>query len=1156
MSKFLRNGKVVATVLGVLLLVATVVSGVLTYQKLKNKEIDAPVNSVISGNTQEDRPGGSPAPDGEGELPPVAFNYPDYMKGMYITAGVDYLTDGRTSTDQVKADIDAAFAAVKEMSMNTVIFPLTYNGKSLEQKSGLPYVDLDFDVLEYASQKAREQGVYFYAIYEMFTQEENGSITEIETLSADAINGLVERGSAIAQGYDMEGLLLDSYYNDTQPGSYLDYKLYGGGMGYQNYMGQMSHTAVKLLSSEIHQNAPGKQVGMLTVPVWANASTDEEGSDTAANYTAKYSGNADNLSYMQKGYVDFVLVQASGATTSATIPYKKVVAWWGEQANACDIPLYILHYSSKACSEEAGWTEYDQLALQLIASENLTGCSGDVYDNLARFKQDLEGSSSAVLDYYDDTLNRQHILTELAVTSPAQKTYTTFEQSVTFMGASDPGAKITINDQEITTDQNGYFTLNMPLSEGLNKFVFTHKGKTDVYNITRQVQVIKDVSPTGNMSVDGGMHVTITATAYKDATVYAVVGGQTVPMMLDETGADDRLNESYRLFTGIYTAPASTDSIQDIGNIVVYGEAQGSKNNKTGAYIKVNKKIVVEDGSPIRVVADQAETFPSNSLNDLSDPSYFPLPQGALDYTVGGELIYKNGDKTYSYYKLASGVRVYRDDIAGVSESSAPGGNAVTDVEVESNYQFTDVIFTTGQQVSYSAKYTGSAFTVDFNYTNSVPSSQNLPDNPLFSSMSSSGSKVTLTLNTSGRFIGYRAFYNNSGQLVFRFNNPPGGVNGATIVVDPGHGGTDVGALGFLPAYPEKVITWEIAQKVADELESMGANVILLNTQVSSGKYVIQDRLAYAKQKNAVMYLSIHCNSAPNNSSAAGTEVYYFNDYSKTLAGYVSANVSSAMNTNNRGAKFGRYYVTRDPQMAGVLCEVGFLTNEREYNKLLSDSYQQSVAEGIASAANKYLRQLGGSSGGSGLSNNGGGSSSSNQGGEDDDEITDLWLDEEELYLEVGETATLEASVRPSGANVEIKWYSDDETVAKVNGSGKVTAKGEGECVITAETSDGEFYADCIVVVEGGTSEVLVKEITIYEDNPLRLDVGEEYELSIRLSPDNADNTDLEFESSNADIVEVDDYGNLYAVQEGEVTITVRNPASGKKDSIKVRVEE
>ena len=424
----------------------------------------------------------------------------------------------------------------------------------------------------------------------------------------------------------------------------------------------------------------------------------------------------------------------------------------------------------------------------------------------------------------------------------------------------------------------------MPLSEGLNTFVFTHKGKTDVYNITREVQVIRDVSPTGNISVDGGMRITITATAYKDATVYAVIGGQTVQMTMDETGTDEEeYTDSYRLFTGSYTAPAATDSVQDIGNIVVYGTAQGSSDSKTGAYVKVNKRVAVEDGSPIRVVSEQAETFPANTLNDLSDPDYFPLPQGALDYTVGSELVYKSGTKTYTYYKLASGVRVYRDDITGVSDSSAPGGNAVTGIQVASNDRYTDVVFDTGQQVSYSAKYTGSAFTIDFNYTNSVPATQAIDDNPMFDSMSASGTKVTLNLASSGRFMGYRAFYNDNGQLVFRFNNPQGGASGTTIV------GTRATAAPMWGRWAScrtirKGHYREIAEKVADELESYGANAILLDTEPAEGKYVIQERVAYAKQMNAQIFLSIHCNTSPSNSSAVGTEVYYFNDYSQSLA--------------------------------------------------------------------------------------------------------------------------------------------------------------------------------------------------------------------------------------------------------------------------------
>ena len=1172
MSKFLRNGKIVAAILVVLLIVVTAAAGVFTLQKVKNHELTPPehTSSAIDGllGGGDDTAGPDGTGDG-GDSEPGIMNRPDYMKGMTLTAGKDYLTDGRTSAEAIQADLDAAFDAVMELDMNTVLLPLTVDGRTIAQKSGLPYVDdaLTVDILEYASQKAREKGLYIYVVYDLFTGVQDGAIVELDQMDSAAIDATTAAALAIAQNYDIEGILFDSYYYEAEPDSYLTYKQNGGGMGYENYMSQMSHTAFKEVSGAIRSGAPGKQVGMFTVAVWANSSTDENGSDTTASYTAKYSGNADNLSFLEEGYVDFVVVKAEGATTDANIPYKTVVAWWGEQADAADVPLYVLHYSSKACSEEAGWTEYDQLALQLIASEDLTGFEGDFYDDLDRFQQDLEGSTTAVLDYYDDTLNRQHILTELAVTSPAQKTYTTFETSVTFMGASDPGAKITINDQEITTDENGYFTLNMPLSEGLNTFVFTHKGKTDVYNITREVQVIRDVSPTGNISVDGGMRITITATAYKDATVYAVIGGQTVQMTMDETGTDEEeYTDSYRLFTGSYTAPAATDSVQDIGNIVVYGTAQGSSDSKTGAYVKVNKRVAVEDGSPIRVVSEQAETFPANTLNDLSDPDYFPLPQGALDYTVGSELVYKSGTKTYTYYKLASGVRVYRDDITGVSDSSAPGGNAVTGIQVASNDRYTDVVFDTGQQVSYSAKYTGSAFTIDFNYTNSVPATQAIDDNPMFDSMSASGTKVTLNLASSGRFMGYRAFYNDNGQLVFRFNNPQGGASGTTIVVDPGHGGTDVGALGFLPDYPEKVITREIAEKVADELESYGANVILLDTEPAEGKYVIQERVAYAKQMNAQIFLSIHCNTSPSNSSAVGTEVYYFNDYSQSLATRLSSAISSALDTTNRGAKFGRYYVTRDPQMVGVLCETGFLTNEREYNKLLSESYQQEIAENIASAVNQYLRSLGGSDGAGDLRSDGnygaGSSSGSTSGGSDSsDEAEDLALNRNEAELAEGESLTLRAALSPSGASADIVWSSDDEDVATVNQSGKVTAVGEGECVITAETADGDLYDDCVITVtsEGGSVEYGIEEIELSDDK-LELSPGEEYEIEAYPYPDDADDLELVFSTSNDSVVDIEDYGDgtclLIPLKEGRVTITVENPATGVDASITVRVKE
>lgn len=1165
MFKFLRNGKVVAALFSVLLLAAVAIPAALTLQKVQNHELELPEHSASSEGAESntDASGGEPE---EPEIPwdevdyTQFFNVPDSMQAMYIAPGVDYLTEGRTSAEQITADIDAAVASVKEMKMNTVILPLEHDGLSIALKGDLPTVNVQgADLLEYTIGKARENGLYVYVVYEMFREDTGGTIGDITSFDADVIDQVVARGCTLASSYDMDGLLLDSYYNPETELSYSQYMAMGGGMGYDNYMRQMSESAFKRLCREIRLNARDVQIGMLTEPVWANQSQNEDGSATNAAFTTLYSGNADNRSYMEKGYVDFVAVKASGSLTDAAAPFKAVSKWWGDQAADAGIPMYIVHYASKACSEEAGWTEYDQLALQLIALESMDGYFGSMFNSLARFRQDLEGSSKAVLDYFSDTLNRKHILTELAVTSPKQKTYTTFEQSVTFMGASDPGAKITINSQEITTDQNGYFTLNMPLEPGLNKFVFTHKGKSDVYNITRQVQVLKEISPTGNLTVDGGVKVTISAIAYMDAKVYATVGGQTIPMAIDETARDESLyNTSYRRFTGTYIAPGSTTSVQEIGNIVVHGSAQGVEDSKQGAYIKVNKKVAIADGVPVRVTAEQAETFPTSVLNDNSDPDFFPLPQGALDYTVGDQMIYKNGDSVFAYYTLASGLRVYSDDITGVSNAEAPGDNAVKDVEVESNRQFTDVIFTTGQQVSYVARYTGSAFTIDFNYTNSVPNSTSLPDNPMFSKMNGSGSKVELVLNQQGRFLGYRAFYNQKGELVFRFNNPPGGLSGATIIVDPGHGGSDVGALGFLPSYPEKVVTRAIAGEVADELESRGANVILLQTEVSP-KMDVRQRVAKARNANAVLFISIHCNSAVNNHAATGTEVYYFNAYSKSMAAYSSSAIANAMNTNNRGAKFGRYYVTRDPQFAGVLCEIGFLTNEREFNKLISESYQADVGSAIADAAGQFLRGLGGSSGGGGSLSNGSGSGGGSYQDPDDEEgdrdieVEDVTLSKDEVTLEAGESITLEATVKPKNAgNKKVKWSSDDTKVAKVNKNGEVTAVSAGEATITVTTVDGEYTADCLVTVVEDSPEL---EAIVLEETEITLAVGDEYELYAELSPEDA-TARLLYSSSDEQVVTIDEDGLLFAKKLGSANITVKDKNTGVRAICHVTVIE
>ena len=1099
-----------------------------------------PEGTVITppGNGEEtpiDRTeGGSPS-----EETPIYFNRPSEMRAVYLTAGVDFLSDGDLSADKVQGDIDKALQNAKDLSMNSVIVNLTTGGKAIYFGTTAPAVETDFDVLDYLLKKAKEMGFYTYVRYDVLTLPGESGFAPAQEVDNQTVNLLEDSIKRLVTGYQMDGLLLDDYYNPYGEDSYTQYLKHGGGIGYENYMRGLSEMVFSAASRTVRENAPQVQVGMLAEAVWENRPAQPDGSQTSASFTALGTGNADNLSYAQKGLVDFVAVKAFGATTDPAAPFGTVVSSWAEQLSDYDLPFYVVHAADKAVTDNPGWGQYDQMVKQLVAADNVVGFDGSIYNSLGRMLEDPEGSFTKVKEYYSKEINLKHVLTELAVTKPAQTTYSTFEKTVTFMGASDPNVEVTINGERISTDQNGYFTVQRDLAPGENKFVIVHKGRTITYNITRKVVIIKEVKPEGTLTVDGNMKITISAIAYEDANVYAVVGGQTIGMSKVQTEDDSTEKDtSYARFEGTYTAPAATNAVQTIGNIVVYGEWQGvPTQSKQGAMVKVNKKTVIADGKPVRVTATQAETFPTSVIDDYSDPSYFPLPQGTIDYTVGDELIYKDGDRTFSYYKLASGVRVYTKDITAISESEGVGNNSINGITVTADGNYTKVILATQQKVSYRATYTGSSFNIAFNYTTSVPGSMNLNKNPLFSAANWSGATLQLPLKQNGRFIGYKAYYDDDGNLVFRFNNPPGGLSGARIVVDPGHDTSDPGTLGFLPAYPERVINAAIGELVADELRSRGASVYLI--QSASQKVTLANRVEQGRSYNAHVLVSIHGNSAP--SDAKGSEAYYFNPYSKNLASQAANAVSSALGTTNRGGKFGYYYVTRDPQFASTLIETGFLSNEREYRKLIDEEYQAQIASGIADAVDSYLRSMGSGSG-TGTQTNGDVSSVGNSGSSSDGggEVTGVSLNKNSLTLQKGKTAQLSAEVMPSDAdNTDVLWESDDEEVATVSQSGKITAVGEGKALITVITEDGEFTDECLVTVTASGSSGSgggVEEVSLNKER-LDLAIGDSYTLKATIGPSSASGKGVTWDTTNSSVATVSSSGVVKAKKEGTCEI-------------------
>jgi len=399
---------------------------------------------------------------------------------------------------------------------------------------------------------------------------------------------------------------------------------------------------------------------------------------------------------------------------------------------------------------------------------------------------------------------------------------------------------------------------------------------------------------------------------------------------------------------------------------------------------------------------------------------------------------------------------------------------------VETDGGYTYVRLKMSQRVAYTFQYSSTGVDVKFHYTTSVPKGMTLDSNPIFSAASWKDSTLTLSFIRQGGFAGYKGYFDDNGNLVLRFNNPPASIGSAKIVLDPGHGGSDTGALGFLANYPERVINRAIAQKVADELTSRGATVLLLDTTRGIS---LAGRVQQAEKWGADMFVSIHNNTAQR-SSAIGTEAYYFYPFSRNLAVNAAASVSKKFNTTNRGAKQSFYHVTLSSQFPSVLVECGFMTNKSEYEKLIKSSSQDFIARGIADAVEAGINGARTGSSASGEQSVGGGVSVSendkdlqatgsgatdvgNDTQTESPDSGDITLEEDSLILEAGDTVRLTA-ITSSGER--ITWKSGNTSVATVDEDGLVTAHKEGKVKITA-TLDSGASAVCQIEVEEASGE-------------------------------------------------------------------------------------
>ena len=576
----------------------------------------------------------------------------------------------------------------------------------------------------------------------------------------------------------------------------------------------------------------------------------------------------------------------------------------------------------------------------------------------------------------------------LVITSPSAKDVTVSEPNFAITGTSDPKKPLTMNGVEIYRLDSGEFSIDVELAAGNNTFVFDYDGEKTTYVIRYNFTVIKAYAPYEKQSYEAGSSFVVVALARVDSSsVTATFNGKTINL----TPQPYKEGEMFTNFTGSFTLPTGNESNLDLGGVKFTGSCAGLTRSYTSPSIICLRDKSLDGTQVVEIVASQAETFNGDTTDDWSRPTNSYLPEGTVDYKVGG-IVYE-AESGNSYYNLRCGKRVYitkknapdteRVTVSKLYKGELPENNKISFVQGEVDDKHTVFTFDTEWKAPFAVEigpqsytnpakqdYTISSATysyvdIKFFYANAIEGDFTFSNHPLFSKAEiyskNDGYVLRLYLNEVGAFYGWNAEYNNSGQLVFEFLNPPtitkkDDLTGIKIVIDAGHGGKDIGAPGLRPdTNPEAERNLALAYKLKAKLESYGATVVMTrtnNTEMSSDA-----RCEFLRREAPDLCISIHHDSSTR-ASANGGSFFSFNAFSDKAVKYVYDSTATGGFYKEMKKGWHYFYLARVSSCPVVLTENGFISNADDFSGIISDSTNNQKAEKITRGVLNYFNSF------------------------------------------------------------------------------------------------------------------------------------------------------------------------------------------------------
>lgn len=179
--------------------------------------------------------------------------------------------------------------------------------------------------------------------------------------------------------------------------------------------------------------------------------------------------------------------------------------------------------------------------------------------------------------------------------------------------------------------------------------------------------------------------------------------------------------------------------------------------------------------------------------------------------------------------------------------------------------------------------------------------------------------------------------------------------NGRIVVIDPGHGGGDPGAVG-IGGIRESDIVLDISRQVVSLLKQQGVEAVMTRTR--DEEIELQPRVQFAERTNADVFVSIHANAFDaRRTDVNGIETFFYSGGGgQPLARAVQDSLLQELGARDRGVKSANFYVIRNTSMPAILVETGFVTGAEDAARLASPAGRSRIARAIARGILQYLR--------------------------------------------------------------------------------------------------------------------------------------------------------------------------------------------------------